>query len=184
MTGWILIEYSKMAEKINLVERERGILTSHDRKYLLNQLDEELEGNAEYQKRHKIRKRVENAIYDFQILAGNLQFQDIDQLFEPAYEWARDARKGQEQGRSTLPSFPLFLDCWSSMFEFFFYCLATHGIKQSTHLAMAVIEDAIERAVRRYGFDIENKYIDSTANLEVKVHERRPLVEFESCVAE
>lgn len=167
-----------MAGKVNLVDRGRGILTKHDREYLLGQLDGQLSDNAEYQKRHKIRERVRNAIYDFHILSGNLSFEDIDQLFEPAYDWSIEARRFREQGFNGLPEYPLFIDSWSSLFEFFFYSLSTYGIQDSTTLAMMVIEDAIERAVRRYGFDIENKYIKTDARLNINIAERSPLLEY------
>ncbi|WP_157572857.1 hypothetical protein [Halogranum rubrum] len=43
---------------------------------------------------------------------------------------------------------------------------------------MMVIEDAVERAVRRYGFDIENKYIEADARLNINIGERSPLLEY------
>ncbi|MFC7187595.1 hypothetical protein ACFQMK_12000, partial [Halorubrum yunnanense] len=42
---------------------------------------------------HKsVRERIKNALYDFHIIAQNLPLADIQQLFEPAYDWSRERR--------------------------------------------------------------------------------------------
>ena len=73
----------------DLVERDRGILTEHDRRYLLGEFEGELSENAEYQKRYQIRQRIRNAIIDFQIISGGLDARDVNHLFEEFDEWAR-----------------------------------------------------------------------------------------------
>jgi len=69
--------------------RERGILTAHDRAFLLAGEDEgvreEMSDTAVRQKRHKIRNRYRNALVDIQYLL-ELEDEDLTQLF-PSDEW-------------------------------------------------------------------------------------------------
>jgi len=67
-------------------QRERGILTPHDRAFLLADEGEDVRegmepgGNAERQKRHKIRNRFRNALVDIQYLLL-LEDEDLSLLF-------------------------------------------------------------------------------------------------------
>lgn len=163
----------------DLIERDRGILTEHDRQYLLGELDEELNDNAEYQKRHQIRNRIRNAIYDFQIITGELEPRDIDQLFEPADEWAVKARHLNEQGRqSSFPKFPLFVECWSAMIQFFVYSQISSNIKESRLLARWVIERGVSRTLRQYGFDYTNEYYETDVSLHWGIERRIRLLNY------
>lgn len=49
-------------------DRDRGILTPRDRRFLLGDLDDELDDNAKRQKRHRLRKRMFHAIQDLAYL--------------------------------------------------------------------------------------------------------------------
>lgn len=63
-------------------ERQRGILTKHDRKFLTDpNVREKMSENAVNQKRYQIRQRVRNGFADFSILLG-LWEDDIEQIFE------------------------------------------------------------------------------------------------------
>ena len=70
-------------------DRERGILTPHDRSFLLAGEDKgvraDMSDTAVRQKRHKIRNRFRNALIDIQYLLL-LEDDDLTQLF-PADEW-------------------------------------------------------------------------------------------------
>lgn len=70
-------------------ERERGILTAHDRAFLRagpgEGVREEMSDSAIRQKRHKIRNRFRNALIDVQYLLM-LEGVDLTQLF-PSDEW-------------------------------------------------------------------------------------------------
>ncbi|MWV41191.1 hypothetical protein [Natrialba sp. INN-245] len=70
-------------------ERERGILTAHDRAFLLAGEDEgvreDMSDTAVRQKRHKIRNRFRNALVDIQYLL-ELEDEDLSRLF-PSDEW-------------------------------------------------------------------------------------------------
>lgn len=63
-------------------ERNRGILTSNDREYLLGER-EDIEGAYERKVRKRIRNRILNAIIDFWILDLCLDDEDLDQIFDP-----------------------------------------------------------------------------------------------------
>lgn len=161
------------------IQRDRGILTEHDRRYLLDTLDEELSENAEYQKRYQIRKRIENAIQDFHIITNGLSAKDIDLLFEESDKWAVTARRKNEQGRTTaFPEFPESVKAWSAMFEFFAYSQISSNIQESTILLRWVIEEAVERAIRKYGFYQTNEYYEADASVEFRVEKQHRLLEY------
>lgn len=162
-----------------LIERERGILTKHDRKYLLGHFNGEMSKNAEYQKRHTIRERIYNAILDFQIITGELEPRDIAQLFEPADEWARKARQINERGRySSFPDFPLFVESWSAMIQFFVYNQLSTNIAESRLLARWAIERGVSRALRQYGFDFSSEYYVTDVTLDWGVSQRVRLLNY------
>jgi len=81
-----------MSDSFDLVERDKGILTKRDRRFLLGELDEELSDNAKNVRRYEIRNRLENVIHDFQLLAKYLEYEDIRQVFDPVDDWSREAR--------------------------------------------------------------------------------------------
>ena len=70
-------------------DRERGILTPHDRAFLLAEpgegVREEMSDTAVRQKRHKIRNRFRNALVDIQYLLL-LEQEDLTHLF-PSEDW-------------------------------------------------------------------------------------------------
>jgi len=70
-------------------DRERGILTPHDRAFLLAESEEgvrtDMSDTAVRQKRHKIRNRFCNALIDIQYLL-RLEQEDLTRLF-PSDEW-------------------------------------------------------------------------------------------------
>ena len=47
-----------MDDSFDLVERDKGILTKRDRRFLLGELDEELSDNAKNVRRYEIRNRT------------------------------------------------------------------------------------------------------------------------------
>jgi len=71
------------------VDRERGILTPHDRAFLYPEtadgVREDMSDTAVRQKRHKIRNRFRNALIDIQYLLF-LEDDDLSRLF-PSDEW-------------------------------------------------------------------------------------------------
>lgn len=73
------------------VDRERGILTPHDRSFLYpetaDSVQEDMSDTAVRQKRHKIRNRFRNALIDIQYLLF-LEDDDLGRLF-PSNKWER-----------------------------------------------------------------------------------------------
>lgn len=69
------------------LERDRGILTPEDRKFLLGKIDYEHPQSAR-RRRAKIRERVTNAFLDFDILRY-MEERDRDQIFAPEDDEAR-----------------------------------------------------------------------------------------------
>ena len=71
-------------------DRSRGVLTPHDRAFLLDQAGEgvrkEMSDNAIRQKRHKIRQRFRDGLIDIQYLYLLLLNDDLAEIF-PQDEW-------------------------------------------------------------------------------------------------
>lgn len=162
----------------DLIHRDRGILTKNDRKYLLNELDEELSDNAEYQKRHKIRNRIQNSIIDFQIIQGQLAFKDIELIFDETHEWARDARLVNENRGAEFPELPKAVNYWSAMIQFFAFGQFYSQINESILLVRHTIEQGIERAMREYGFEFSSEYYESESSLTIGVENRYRLLNY------
>lgn len=132
-------------------ERGRGILTKRDRRFLLGQLDDELDQNARNQKRYRIRKQIQNAILDFQLIAQNLPVTDIQQVFEPLYGWSIKKRKLEERGRELgSPDLPEVAFGWLAMLEFFSYGMHAGGKSENRGLLQGIIKEGVERGGRNY----------------------------------
>ncbi|SEQ04156.1 hypothetical protein SAMN04489841_1144 [Natrinema salaciae] len=143
-----------MSEEFDWIERDRGILTERDREILLGRAGENLDKNAQNVRRYNIRERIKNALYDFHIIAQNLPLADIQQLFEPAYDWSRERRRLDEEGRtSTPPDLDQLLWSWLSVFEFFSYGMYAGGKQETQVLMQGLVEGGIERGYREYQHD-------------------------------
>ncbi|MDS0261864.1 hypothetical protein NDI56_20885 [Haloarcula sp. S1CR25-12] len=155
-----------MTHNFDWVERDRGILTERDRELLLGKVGDDLDENAWNVRRYNIRKRIENALYDFHIIAQNLPVTDIRQVFEPAYEWSRERRRLDEEGRtSSNPDVDQLLWSWLSLFEFFSYGMHAGGKQETQILMQGLVEGGIERGYREYQHDNLPKYREIEANL-------------------
>lgn len=78
------------------LDRERGVLTPDDRNYLIG--EKELSDQAERNTRFRIRKRLKNSLFDFNILYDYLPSEDRKQVFEEVFD------ADPEQGGPTLPA--------------------------------------------------------------------------------
>ncbi|MFC7046969.1 hypothetical protein ACFQH6_17575 [Halobacteriaceae archaeon GCM10025711] len=147
-----------MSGEFDLIERDRGILTQRDREIMTGQHDDELTNNALNQRFYNIRNRVENSIYDFYLLARYLPLPDIRQVFEPSYEWARQRRQLDRQGRNvTQPQLSMFLRSWLSLFEFYSYGMYASRMDETEGLMRGLVTEGIERGYRSY--QRENKKV-------------------------
>ena len=158
-----------MDDSFDLVERDKGILTKRDRRFLLGELDEELSDNAKNVRRYEIRNRLENVIHDFQLLAKHLEYEDIRQVFDPVDDWSREARKINNQSRESVsPSISPFIQSWIELFEFFTISMYANGMPESRNLMTQMIEIGIERGFRRYQLAVSDVYQDIDAELAIQ----------------
>lgn len=157
-----------MSDEFDWVERDRGVLTQRDRELLLGRAEDELDQNAWNVRRYNIRERVENAIHDFQILAQSLAIADIQQLFEPAYEWSREHRRREEDGpASGNPELTRLLQSWMALFEFFSYGMYAGGKQETEILMQVLVENGIERGFREWQNENLQTYREVDAGLQL-----------------
>lgn len=155
-----------MSEEFDWVERDRGVLTKRDREILLGRAGEDLDKNAQNVRRYNIRERIKNALYDFHIIAQNLPLADIQQLFEPAYDWSRERRQLDEEGRtSAQPDIDQLLWSWLALFEFFSYGMYAGGKRETQVLMEGLVEGGIERGYREYQHDNLQTYREIDVDL-------------------
>ena len=157
-----------MSEEFDWVERDRGVLTKRDREILLGRAGDDLDKNAQNVRRYNIRERIQNALYDFHIIVQNLPLADIQQLFDPAYDWSRNRRRLDEEGRtSTQPEIDELLRSWLSLFEFFSYGMYAGGKQETQVLMEGLIEGGIERGYREYQHDNLQTYREIDVNIDL-----------------
>lgn len=155
-----------MSEEFDWVERDRGVLTKRDREILLGRAGEDLDKNAQNVRRYNIRERIKNALYDFHIIAQNLPLADIQQLFEPAYDWSRERRQLDEEGRTSVqPDIDQLLWSWLALFEFFSYGMYAGGKRETQVLMEGLVEGGIERGYREYQHDNLQTYREIDVDL-------------------
>lgn len=156
-----------MSEYSDLVSRDRGILTSHDRKYLLGTLDDPPTDNAEYQKRFKIRERIRNAMFDFFIISRYLDEKDVNMLWAETDDWLYRSRRQRNWGDAPpYPDLPFLAKCWREIIAFFVYSQIATGIAESESLVEWVIEEGVNKGVRRHAFEAHHKYREVDSSLD------------------
>lgn len=82
------------------VERDRGILTEADRKYIKNL--GEFSRQAAHQREEAIRDRVREAVRDFQLLADEMDQRVYDELYGPKRKVIED-ESGNPTGSTDIP---------------------------------------------------------------------------------
>lgn len=158
-----------MSEEVDWIHRDRGVLTERDREILVGEAGGDLTQNAVNQRYYNIRNRIENAILDFHLLAERLPVADIRQVFEKAYDWSRERRRLNEQGReSTHPDLSPILMGWLSLFEFYSYGMYAGGKDETQILMQGLIEQGLERGYRQYQHDNYQSYREVDATLSVQ----------------
>ena len=156
--------------------RGKGFLTEDDIAYLLGEKDNLPEGSAQRQKHLKIRNRLENAIHDFQVIERGLPEKDIKQVFEPMYEWGRERRRLNEEGRySAAPESKELVASMISLFNFFAYSMALSRMGEVVDLRDAIVEEGFERGLRRYSLRTGGDYIDYRADFEISIAQREAM---------
>lgn len=80
-------------------------------------------------------------------------------MFDPVYEWSRDKRKLNEQGRySETPDLPEIAFHWLSVFEFFTYGMHAGGKNEARRLMEDIIAEGMERGARSYQLQNQQFY--------------------------
>jgi hypothetical protein len=92
--------YQPVARPVK-VDRDRGLFTKRDRKFLLGRLDDELNENERYQKRYRLRKRVLDGLQDLRYLE-TMETRDIAQLADEV--WPEDRSEMNVEQRRILDS--------------------------------------------------------------------------------
>jgi len=168
--------HKRMAPDSKSETRRRGFLTKDDRKYLLGEKTEELDGSARRQKHLKIRQRTENAIRDFKIIEQYLPDKDIEQIFEPAYQWGRKRRDLNEQGKySTQPDTPELVYNLLSFMNFFGYSMVLSRLSEVNGLRKMIIEQGLERGLRKYNLRHGKDYLEYNVTVNVEISERKAM---------
>lgn len=158
-----------MSDSFDLIDRDTGVLTKRDRRFLLGELDEELSDNAKNVRRYEIRNRLEDVIHDFQLLVKYLDYNDIRQVFDPVDDWSREARKINNQSRESVsPSTSPFIRSWIELFEFFTISMYANGMPESRNLMIQMIEIGIERGFRRYQSEVSDLHRGIDAKLKIQ----------------
>lgn len=161
------------------VDRERGILTKRDRRFLRGDLDEDLSDNDRYQKRYQIRQRVRNAMFDFHILYRGLSSRDIGMLWKETDAWIHRAQANRQKGETeSNPEIPLLGHCWRDLVAFFVFAQISTGIPEAEALAQWVIEEGVNKGIRRNALENYNKYQEVDSSLEWGVGDTYPLLDY------
>lgn len=149
------------------IDRGRGILTKRDREFLSGNIDEELSENAQYQKRYQIRDRVKNSMYDFRILYHYLPNRDIWMLWDQTDNWIHRAQSHRRHGESLADTeIPELAKAWRDIIAFFVYSQISTGIPEAETLVEWVIQEGVNKAVRRHTFESYQMYRDVDASLD------------------
>lgn len=147
------------------VDRDRGILTKRDREFLLGDIDNELNDNQQYQKRYQIRQRIRNAMFDFHILYRALPRRDVSMLWDETDYWISRSQGQRQRGDAPpYPEIPLLGRCWRDWVALFVYAQIITGIPEAESLVQWVIEQGVNKAIRRHTLENYNMYqeVDST----------------------
>lgn len=161
------------------VDRDRGILTKRDRRFLRGELEEELTDNEFNQKRYQIRQRFRNAMYDFHILYKSLSLQDVNLLWDEIDNWVYLSEEARQKGNESQSyQIPLLAQCWRDLISLFTYSQIITGIPEAESLVEWVIEEGVNKAVRDHTFDNYNMYREVDATLEWGVGESYKLMDY------
>lgn len=148
------------------VDRQRGFLTKHDREYLIGEHDD-MTDNYEQQKRFQIRERFRHAMFDFYFMSNHLSDRDKRLLWPEIDNWLWKAQnRRQRQEDYEYPEVPFLAKCWRDAISVFVECHVLTGIPEAEQLAEWVIEEGVNKAVRRKTLSAAQKYRKIDSNLE------------------
>jgi hypothetical protein len=150
----------------DLIDRQRGFLTQHDREYLLGEHDE-MTDNYEQQKRYQIRERFRHAMFDFYFMSEHLSDRDKRLLWPEIDDWLYRAQNRRQQLEEfKYPEVPLLAKCWRNIVSVFVESHILTGIPEAERLAEWVIEEGVNKAVRRKTLQVAQMYREVDATLD------------------
>lgn len=169
------------------INRPRGMLTNKDRQYLIEGLDAqkyEDPDNAEYQKRHRIRERVSNAILDFYILRYTLSHDDLALITDDLIEEANLKEAAQSVGvapgeiQLTDQEQPPLVQGIMSTIAFLFLAMSL----DEPRLAAQVVARSVEGGVNDHQIMIEGRLVDSDVDFNIDIKNVRDLAAIETAL--
>jgi hypothetical protein len=164
-------------------DRSRGFLTQHDREYLLGQHDE-MSDNYENQKRYQIRERFRNAMLDFYYMSEYLSDRDKRLLWPEIDHWLWQAKNRRQQtDEYKYPEVPFLAKCWRDIVSLFIECHVLTGFPEAEQLAEWVVEDGVNKGVRRKTLKSVQQYREVDAELDWGIGELHKLQSYLSQVS-
>lgn len=155
-----------MLDEDGLIDRQRGFLTQHDREYLAGQNDE-MTDNYEQQKRYQIRQRFRHAMLDFYFMSDFLSDRDKRLLWPEIDDWLwRVENRRQTKEDYQYPDIPFLAKCWRDIFSLFVECHILTGVPESERLAEWVLEEGVNKAVRKKTLRTYQMHRDVDATLD------------------
>ena len=154
-------------------------MTKRDRKFLRGDLNDELSDNERYQKRYQIRQRIRNSMFDFHILYQALPARDLAMLWDGTDDWLYRSQAQRQRGDAPpYPEIPLLGICWRDLITLFVYSQISTGIPEAESLVKWVIEEGVNKAVRRYMLTKYNSYKEVDSNLDFGMGEAYRLMDY------
>lgn len=161
------------------VDRGRGILTKRDRRFLRGDLSDELNDNQKYQKRYQIRQRIRNSMFDFHILYRALPARDVDMLWDETDDWIYRSQIQRQRGDAPpYPDIPLLGRCWRDLIALFVYAQISTRIPEAESLVEWIIQEGVNRAVRRHTLENYNMYREVDSSLDWGTGEAYQLMDY------
>lgn len=131
-------------------DRDRGILTETDRKFLRGESDIEPQSHGERRARARIRKRLRNAIYDLSLLFVHLEERDRKQVFHRGTLDEQDAialLRGMQAGLGLT-----YLGCNDT--EYHFLTMLVESIRDAELILGTTLEDLEIKINRDFGVSV------------------------------
>lgn len=167
----------------DLVERNRGFLTKHDRKYLRGRLDE-MDDNTEHQKRYQIRERFRQAMLDFYFMSEYLSAEDKRLLWPEVDAWLWEARKRRQMYEDfDYPDVPFLIECWRDVIALFVECHTYSRIDEDELIARWAIENGVSKGIRKSAIRKLQRYVQVDASLNWGVGEGVKLMRYLNQIA-
>lgn len=106
-------------------------------------------------------------MFDFHILYRALPARDIDMLWDGTDDWIYRSQTKRRRGEAPpYPEIPLLGRCWRDIIALFVYAQISTGIAEAESLVKWVIEEGVNKAVRRHTFDNYQMYREVDATLD------------------